>query len=193
MQLLYRRFIFLDASGFTYTERIKNVINYASIISSKDLHYTLLVMHCAEAVPDGVISAGLGPLHHRHPLVIITEEGEVEVRTAAVGLGADGQLTQQPPYRLGVPAVFGVDYGVLESEEQRDGGEGGRGFQHNNIKEQQRFPSEWAPSLALYPLCPPKCFDDPKVGLLLVWILGEGGTLWWGPSCLIQALCCKHS
>lgn len=74
-----------------------------------------------EPVPDGVVSAGLGSLHHRHPLVIITEEGEVKVRTAAVGLGADRQLAQQPTYRLGVASVFGVHYGVFESEAQTDG------------------------------------------------------------------------
>jgi len=70
------------------------------------------------SVPDGVISAALGPLHHRHPLVVVAEEGEVEVRAAAVRLGADGQLTKQPPHRLRVPAVFGVHYGVLEPEAQ---------------------------------------------------------------------------
>lgn len=42
------------------------------------------------SVPDRVVSTGLWPLHYGHPLVIIAEEGEVEVRTAAVGLGTDG-------------------------------------------------------------------------------------------------------
>lgn len=68
------------------------------------------------SVPDGVVSTGLGPLHHRHPLVIVTEEGEVEVRAAAVGLGANRQLAQQPAHRLGVAAVFRVHNGVFESE-----------------------------------------------------------------------------
>lgn len=81
-------------------------------------------------VPDGVVSTGLRSLHHRHPLVIITEEGEVEVRTAAVGLSADGQLTQQPTHRLGVPAIFGIHYGVFESEAQTDR------YQRDNIKQQ---------------------------------------------------------
>ena len=79
-----------------------------------------------------MVSAGLGSLHHRHPLVIITEEGEVEVRTAAVGLGTDGQLTQQPTHRLGVPAIFGIDYSVFESEAQTDR------YQRDNIKQQHQ-------------------------------------------------------
>lgn len=73
------------------------------------------------SVPDGVVSAGLGSLHHRHPLVVVAEEREVEVRAAAVRLGADGQLTQQPPHRLRVPSVFSVHDGVFESEVQTDG------------------------------------------------------------------------
>lgn len=85
-----------------------------------------------ECVPDGVVSAGLGSLHHRHPLIIITEEGEVEVRTAAVGLGADGELTQQPTHRLGVPAIFGIHYGVFESEAQTQTDR----YQRDNIKQQ---------------------------------------------------------
>lgn len=63
-----------------------------------------------------MVSAGLGPLHNRHPLVIIAEEGEVEIRAAAVGLSTDGQLTQQPTHRLCMAAIFSVHYGVLESE-----------------------------------------------------------------------------
>lgn len=79
-----------------------------------------------------MVSTGLGPLHHRHPLVVVAEEREVEVRAAAVGLGADGKLAEQPPHRLSVAAVFGVDYSVLKSEADTDrrfgyGGEGGGG------------------------------------------------------------------
>lgn len=70
-----------------------------------------------ETVPDGVVSAGLGPLHHRHPLVVVAEERQVQVGAAAVGLRADGQLAQQATHRLRVPAVLGVDDGVFEPED----------------------------------------------------------------------------
>lgn len=69
-----------------------------------------------KSIPDGVVSAGLRPLHNWHPLVIIAEEGEVEVRAAAVGLCADGQLTQQPTHRFGMAAIFGIHNSVLKSE-----------------------------------------------------------------------------
>lgn len=65
--------------------------------------------------PDRMVPTRLGSLHHRHPLVVVAEEGQVKVGAAAVGLGADGQLAQQPPHRLRVAAVLGVDDGVLES------------------------------------------------------------------------------
>lgn len=67
------------------------------------------------AVPDRVVATRLGSLHHRHPLIVIAEEGEVQVRAAAVGLGTDGQLAQQPPHSLRVSAVLGVDDSVFES------------------------------------------------------------------------------
>lgn len=67
-----------------------------------------------QSAPDGVVSAGLGPLHHRHPLVVVAEERQVQVGAAAVGLGADGQLAQQATHRLRVPPVLGVDDGVFE-------------------------------------------------------------------------------
>lgn len=67
-----------------------------------------------ELVPDGVISTGLGPLHHRHPLVVVAEERQVQIGAAAVRLGADGQLTEQPTYGFRVAAIFGVHYGVFE-------------------------------------------------------------------------------
>lgn len=99
-----------------------------------------------------MVSTGLGPLHHRHPLVVVAEEREVEVRAAAVGLSADGKLAEQPPHRLSVAAVFGVDYSVLKSEADTDrrfgyGGEGGgggreregKGCQQNKMKKQQEF------------------------------------------------------
>lgn len=66
-------------------------------------------------LPDRMVPTRLGSLHHRHPLVVVAEEGEVQVGAAAVGLGADGQLAQQPPHRLGVAAVLGVHDGVFES------------------------------------------------------------------------------
>lgn len=69
--------------------------------------------------PDGVVAARLGPLHDRHPLVVVAEEGEVEVGAAAVRLGADGQLAQQAAHRLRVPAVLGVDDGVFEPGGER--------------------------------------------------------------------------
>lgn len=69
--------------------------------------------------PDGVVAAGLGSLHDRHPLVVVAEEGEVEVGAAAVRLGADGQLAQQAAHRLRVPAVLGVHDGVFEPGGQR--------------------------------------------------------------------------
>lgn len=67
------------------------------------------------AVPDRVVATRLGSLHHRHPLIVVAEEGEVQVRAAAVGLGTDGQLAQQPPHSLRVSAVLGVDDSVFES------------------------------------------------------------------------------
>lgn len=100
-------------------------VSYGCFVSNI-IHGLLLIMWLCYIIwqdahsPDGVVSAGLGPLHYWHPLVIITEEGEVEVGTAAVGLGADRQLTQQPTHCLRVPAVFGVHYGVFESEAQTD-------------------------------------------------------------------------
>lgn len=66
-------------------------------------------------VPDRMVATRLGPLHHRHPLIVVAEEGEVQVRTAAVRLGADGQLAQQPTHSLRVPAVLGVHNSVFES------------------------------------------------------------------------------
>lgn len=63
-----------------------------------------------------MVSACLGSLHHGHPLVIVTEEREVKVRAAAVRLGANGQLTKQPTDCFRVAPVFGVHYGVFESE-----------------------------------------------------------------------------
>ena len=66
-------------------------------------------------MPDGVVSAGLGSLHHRHPLVVVAEQGEVQVGTTRVGLGADGQLGQQPLHSLRVAAKLGVDDGLFEA------------------------------------------------------------------------------
>lgn len=61
-----------------------------------------------------MITAGLGPLHDRHPLVIIAEKGEVEVGAATVRLGADGELAQQPPHGLRMPSVLGIHNSVFE-------------------------------------------------------------------------------
>lgn len=61
-----------------------------------------------------MVATGLGSLHHRHPLVVVAEEGQVQVRTAAVGLSTDGQLTQQPTHSLRVAAILGIHDGVFE-------------------------------------------------------------------------------
>lgn len=68
----------------------------------------------AGPVPDGVVSTSLGPLHDRHPLVIVAEEGQVEVGAAAVRLGADGELAEQPAHGLGVPSVLGIHNSVFK-------------------------------------------------------------------------------
>lgn len=68
-----------------------------------------------------MIAAGLGTLHDRHPLVVIAEKGEVEVGAAAVGLGADGELAQQPPHSLRVPSVLGVHNSVFEPAAEQEG------------------------------------------------------------------------
>lgn len=65
--------------------------------------------------PDGMVATRLGSFHHRHPLIVIAEEGEVQVRAAAVRLGADGQLAEQPTHRLCVAAILGVHNSVFES------------------------------------------------------------------------------
>lgn len=67
-------------------------------------------------IPDRVIATGFGALHDRHPLVIIAEEGEVEVGTAAVRLSADWELAKQSPHSLCVPTILGIHNSVLESE-----------------------------------------------------------------------------
>lgn len=70
----------------------------------------------ADAIPDRVVATRLGPLHDGHPLVIVAEERQVEVGAAAVGLGADGELAQQPAHCLGVPSVLGVYNSVFKPE-----------------------------------------------------------------------------
>lgn len=70
----------------------------------------------ADAVPDRVVATRLGPLHDGHPLVIVAEERQVEVGAAAVGLGADGELAQQPAHSLGVPSILGVHNSVFKPE-----------------------------------------------------------------------------
>lgn len=74
------------------------------------------------SAPNRVVTAGFGPFHDRDPLVVVAEEREVQVRAAAVGLGADWQLAEQTAHRLRVPAVLCVHYGVLESGTHRDRG-----------------------------------------------------------------------
>lgn len=69
-----------------------------------------------------MVPTRLGALHDRHPLVVITEEGEVEVGAATVGLSADGKLPQQPPHGFRVPTVLCIHNGVLESEGNRQVG-----------------------------------------------------------------------
>lgn len=62
-----------------------------------------------------MVTTRLGSFHDRHPLVVIAEEGEVQVGAAAVGLGTDGQLAEQPAHSLRVSAVLGVHNSVFES------------------------------------------------------------------------------
>ena len=73
-------------------------------------------------VPDRVVSASLGPLHDWHPLVVIAKERQVKVRAATVGLGADGELAQQPANGLRVSSVLGVDNSVFKPEIKHQGG-----------------------------------------------------------------------
>lgn len=72
-------------------------------------------------VPYGMIATGLRPFHDRHPLVIVAEEGKIQIRAAAVGLSTDGQLTKKPPDRLCVPSVFGIHDGVFEPRHKQNG------------------------------------------------------------------------
>ncbi len=46
-------------------------------------------------IPDWVVATCLWTFHYGHPLVIVAEEGQVEIRTAAVRLRRDGQLCQE--------------------------------------------------------------------------------------------------
>lgn len=71
-------------------------------------------------IPYRVITAGLGPLHDRHPLVIIAEKGEVEVRAATVRLGTDWELAQQPPHGLCVSSILGIHNSVFEPEANQE-------------------------------------------------------------------------
>lgn len=72
-------------------------------------------------VPYGMIATGLWPFHDRHPLVIIAEEGEVQIRAAAVGLSTDGQLPEKPSDCLCVPSVFGIHNGVFKPGHKQTG------------------------------------------------------------------------
>lgn len=67
-------------------------------------------------VPYRVIAAGLRTLHDGHPLVVVTKEGEVQIRAAAVRLSANGQLSQQSPDGLRVATILGVHDGVFKPE-----------------------------------------------------------------------------
>lgn len=69
---------------------------------------------CGDGIPDRVISTSLGALHDGHPLVIVAEERQIKVGATAVRLGTDGELTQQPAYRLRVPSVLGVYNSVFK-------------------------------------------------------------------------------
>ena len=69
-----------------------------------------------------MVSASLGSLHDRHPLVVVAKERQVKVRAAAVGLGADGELAQQPANGLRVSSVLGVDDSVFKPEIKHRGG-----------------------------------------------------------------------
>ena len=43
---------------------------------------------------NGLFATRLGPLHDRDPLLVVTEEGEIEVRRSCVRLRTDGQLRE---------------------------------------------------------------------------------------------------
>ena len=73
------------------------------------------------SVPDGVVAARLRTLHHRHPLVVVAEQRQVEVRTAAVRLRADRQLSEQPLRRLRPSAVTRRHDRLLEAALERAG------------------------------------------------------------------------
>lgn len=64
--------------------------------------------------PDGTVSHSLGPLQSRHPLVIVAEEGQVQVGAVGMALGADGELAQQSPGRLCLSSIPGIGDGLLE-------------------------------------------------------------------------------
>ena len=69
----------------------------------------------ADVETNGMIAAGLGPLHQRHPLVIVGEELQVEIGRTRIGLRWNGQLGEDSLGGLGVAAETGADDGLLEA------------------------------------------------------------------------------
>ena len=63
---------------------------------------------------DGMLTACLGSLHHRHPLVIIGEQRQVEEWRRRIGLGGDRKLSQHSLASFIGPTILGTDNGLLK-------------------------------------------------------------------------------
>lgn len=61
-----------------------------------------------------MVGTALGALHDRDPLVVVGEEGEVEVRGGGEGLGGDGQLTQEALGGFCHASATRIDEGLFE-------------------------------------------------------------------------------
>ena len=91
--------------------------------NKQEVHTTTRVYmwYIHSSVPDRRISDVFGPLQCRHPLVIVTKEGGVQVGATGETLTAHGNLAQEPACRFRLPPVPGVSDGLLELHVQCPG------------------------------------------------------------------------
>src|SRR5262249_41230735 len=68
-----------------------------------------------DSLTDRMDTTSYWPLQHRHPLIVITEQGEIQIGARAVRLGADGQLGKHAPNRLRVAPESRAHYRLFES------------------------------------------------------------------------------